>query len=206
MEFDQRKNVQTTLIYIYNPIPVEKVSIDLLKKEFPTVVSISEQGLLLAESPEKKIKVQIGVTRLEYSNNSEEEFSTSALDLLDDVMGAMPPVDIKAVGANLHIRVIPKDFSNASAYTTEAFLANAKELEEKLGAPLIHTASRIIYGQPSDFFDLRITPLEIQSEWLHIQLHHHVQETLADSERIITESKTCLEQTIRELDRLKSIV
>jgi len=206
MEFTQLKNVQTTLVYIYNPIPVEKVSIDLLKKGFPTVVNISEQGLLLAESPEKKTKVQIGTTRLEYTNNSEEEFSTSVLGLLGDVLGAMPPVDIKAVGANLHIRAVPKDCSNASAYTTEAFLANAKELEEKLGAPLIHTACRIMYGQPSNFFDLRVTPLEIQSEWLHVQLHYHLQENLADTERIVEQTHACLEQAIRELDRLKGII
>lgn len=206
MEFTQRKNVQCATVYIYDPIPLEKISIDHLKKTFPSVVSFSEAGVLIAESPEKKTRVQVGVTRLEYSNSSEDDFSSSSLDQLGDAMGAMPPVNVKALGANLHIRATLKDFPNASAYTTQFFLANAASLQEKLGSQVIHTACRIMYGQPSSFFDLRVTPLEIQSEWLHVQLHYHVEKNLADSERIVAESLACLEETIRELDRLKDIV
>ncbi len=206
MNFSQRKPFQTAVVYLYDPIPLEKVALDSLKLRFPRVVFVPEQELIIAESPEQKTKTQILTARLEFTDDSGTEFSRTDLSVIGNLLQAMPPLNVKAYGVNLLLRVVIADYENAGLYTTERFLSEFKSLEQNLGARIIASAHRLFYGEPANYFDLRLTPLEIIGEWLHLQLHRHKDIHLTDSERILQETVTGHRETIEELARLERIL
>jgi hypothetical protein len=206
MKFSQRKNQQASLVYLYDPIPLEKVSLDTLKAQFSRVVAVPDLEVIVAESIERKLKAQIQTARLEYTDESGGEFLPKQLEPIPILLRALPPLNIKAFGMNLHVRAVMEGYNDAGAYSMESFLANAKKLEEKLKSKLLSSSERFIYGEPTNFFDLRITPVELGGEWLHLQLHRHKDLHLTDSERIYQETMTVHAETIKELARLEQIL
>jgi hypothetical protein len=78
-------------------------------------------------------------------------------------------------------------------------------MEQMLSRPIIGTATRIVYGEAHEYFDLRITPLElagVAGAPLHVQLHYHKDVQLTDAERLTQETQQAVGATLGELVRL----
>ncbi len=139
-------------------------------------------------------------------DNTGTEFSSNKLDPIQTILQAMPPFNLKAYGVNLHLRVVPTGYTVAGAFTTEQFLANSKALEEKLGRRVFASGHRFLYGEPSVYYDVRLTPVEIQGDLLHFQLHLHKDLHLTDTDRIYQETLAGHADAVKELARLEELL
>ena len=206
MKYDQRTVHQTAVVYLYDPIPLDKVLLDTLKLHFPRVVAIPDQEVILAESPDLKVTTQIQTARIEYTDQSGTDFDATNLKLLANLLNIMPPFNLKAYGINLHLRAKVSGYALAGAYAKEAFLADWKTLEGKLGQKIIGSAHRFLYGELTKYFDVRITPVELDGELLHFQVHMHKELHLTDWERILDETLAGQAETVKELARLEELL
>jgi len=206
MKYRDKSLIQNALVLIYDPVPLDKVALDVLKQSFSNVASLPEQGVVLVEHNDMKIRALVGTAKLEFTNNSQKEFSESDYDLLGPILQALPPLRVKGCGINLHSRFILDEFPIAGVYGKSRLLAQPAELEAKLGAPIFATAHRIFYGEPDLHFDLRITPVDLAGPWLHVQLHRHKTISLTDPEMMKQQALSELRDTIVELQRTTDVI
>ena len=206
MGFTQKTTKATGIVYLYDPVPLDRVQLDILKECFSKVVSMSDEQMILAQHSDPRMSVEIQIARLMYNNESAKEFAERNFQSVKDILRAMPPIHVRAFGVNLHLRVVMPGFESAGTYSTQSFLANHKKLEEKLDAEIIGSAHRFVYGNAANYFELRLTPLELGSEWLHLQLHMHKELHLTDSDRIYEETIAANNRAIHELGRLEKIL
>jgi hypothetical protein len=208
MKLTGRAKEQMGVVLLYDPVPLEKVSLDQLKTHFPSVTSyLPEEEALTAESNEKKRWVQIFSARTEFvDQNDATEFSADALDPIKILLSAMPPLRVKAFGVNFHLKGTVEGYLVAGDFVTSAFVKDLERLETKLGAKIIASAQRFTYGAPARYYDVRVTPETLQGSGLHVQLHRHVEGEIADPGRLFEQLKFAFDEGIKELDRIVDIL
>lgn len=206
MKYDKRFVHQSAIVYLYDPVPLEKVSLDALKVCFERVVALPDLEAIHAEAPQARAKVQILTARTEYTDESGAEFDKTDLAPIQTILKAMPPFNLKAYGINLHLRLIPSGYTMAGAYTTDNYLANSKALEAKLGGKILASGHRFLYGEMAKYFDVRLTPVKLDGELLHLQLHMHKDLHLTDAERILQETHVGHGEAVKELARLEELL
>lgn len=202
MNTSRREPFQISVSYLYDPIPLGKVELDALKDSFPEVQSLSESEVIFADAAQKKQRAQIQSARLDYVDEEPGEFRTKDLGVLKVLLKALPNLLVKALGVTLYLKVVVEGQKDAGLYTINRFLNLQHLTEEALGAKLIAAATRITYGEPTKFFDLRVTPDDIGSDLLYLHLRNHMVTNLADSARIYEESATIYQEACNEMDRL----
>lgn len=206
MNIRSREPFQSTVALLYDPIPLDKITLDGLKKDFPKIQSLVEDEFLYIESAETKTRAHIFSARLDYLSRAEADFSENQLRLLSSVLSAMPPLRVKGIGVNLHVRCSIEGVSDAGIFTTKRYLRDAEELEKRLGSKIIASAQRITYGEPSAYYDLRVTPKDLGGELLQVHLRKHRNLELTDPDRIVEESLAGFNQANRELARLLDLL
>jgi hypothetical protein len=196
---------ELVVVYLYDPVPLSKFNLDPIRNQtaFSGVGSV-EEGIFLL-SPEKKVRATIQTSRLEYTDENEEGFESRELATLCDLWQHLPPLCVKAFGVNVNMRQTMEGRPNSGEFIRDKFLAGAREMEQMLSRPIIGTATRIVYGEAHEYFDLRITPLElagVAGAPLHVQLHYHKDVQLTDAERLTQETQQAVGATLGELVRL----
>jgi len=208
MKLKDRVKGQIGVIYLYDPIPLEKVSLDQLKAHFPSVASyLPESEVLTAESTEAKIWAQIFSARTEFvEQNEATEYSASSLDPIRALISALPPLRVRSFGINFDIKGTVDGYHDAGEFVTKTFIKDVDKLQEKLGAKLIASAQRFTYGEPSRYYDVRVTPEEVQSPVVHVQLHRHVEGEIADANRLFDQTKSGFEDGFKEFNRIVELL
>src|SRR5579863_1089356 len=204
MKLVEQSRQQVGVVFLYDPLPLEKVSLDLLKADFPTVTSfLPDEEILTAESTEKKVWAQIFSSRTEFvDQNVGGEFSLADLKLVERLLSALPPLQVKSFGVNLHVRGTAEGYEVAGRYVTENFLKSPDALEEKLGAKIIASAQRFSYGDVAKYYDVRITPEELSGPLLHLQMHRHVDLQVSESQRLFEATEAAFSESLIELGRI----
>jgi hypothetical protein len=208
MKLSQRARRQTGVVFIYDPIPMAKISLDALKTAFPKVTSfVPEDEMLLVESPDQKVWAQVFSARLEYANQIDsKDFSDDELHALKPLLTGLPPIKVKSFGVSLHIAGRVDGFELAGAYLTKTLLKDHEVLEKKLGAKIIASAQRFTYGEPTNYYDVRFSPADLRGPTLNIHFHGHRDVEIVDAERILSEVKSSFDACRAELDRLIDLV
>jgi hypothetical protein len=206
MKLVQRDGLQTAVSYLYDPIPLDKVGLDVLKEAFVGVESDPDAEFIYAQSVEKKIKAQVLTARLDFLYESDAEFENDALAAIKILLRALPPINVKGLGVTQSFKAIIDGEKDAGVYSTKKFLAGYQELTEKLKSPIIAGLHRFTYGDSTNYFDARFTPVQLAGEWLHLQLRKHKDVNLADSDRIIKETLDVQREVVVEFARLLEIL
>jgi hypothetical protein len=207
MNLTKTEPVQAVLVYLYDPIPLDRIGLDGLKGLFGSVTFAADQGMVLAESGDNKTRVQIQSARLEFVVQQVESFGKSDLEgLIPGMLRALPLMGVKSFGINLHVRCTVADVKDGGLMLSSKFLAGGTELEGKLKAKIIASAHRFSYGEPTAYFDVRLTPEAIGGEWIHIVLHRHRDESLTDTDRVLEETVREHDQTTVELHKLLELL
>lgn len=206
MRVSRREPSQISLTYFYDPIPLDKVALDAMKDHFASVQSFPDWEMVFVESTEQKKSAHILSARLDYTDEATGEFEARNLDLVRVLFKALPPVAVKSLGVALVLKVVVEGEKDAGIYATEHFVQMPARLADKLGARIIASATRITYGEPRNFFDLRITPSDIGDEVLHLQLRKQKTADLADGDRIYDETVTAYKETSTEMTRLLELL
>lgn len=208
MNLTGRAKTQIGVVLLYDPVPLDKVSLDRLKTHFPSVTSyLPEQEAVTAESTEEKRWAQIFTTRTEFVDQNEgTAFSAAAIEPLNILLGALPPLRIRSFGINLHVRGTVEGFQVAGEFLTKTFVKGVDQLQEKLKAKIIATAQRFTYGETSKYYDVRVTPETLDGPVVHVQLHRHVEGEIADAARLFSETSSEFDAGVKELERLVQLL
>jgi hypothetical protein len=206
MKLVKREQFQTAVSYLYDPIPLDKVGLDVLKEAFVGVESDPDSEFIYAQSVEQKRKAQILTARMDFIDESGAEFAEGGLPAIRILLRALPPISVKGLGVTMSFRAVVEGEKDAGVYTSKRFLAGYQELVDKLKSPIIAGLHRFTYGEPASYFDARFTPVEMGGEWLHLQLRKHRDANLADSDRIIKETLDVQREVDVEFGRLIDIL
>jgi hypothetical protein len=207
VKFAELKPFQYALVFLYDPIPLEKVSLDLLKSQFSDGAAYSaDEKVVVGGSTEEGRRVQIQTARLEYTKDNPESFVANLTAPIETVLGALPPLAIKALGINLFLRGVGKGVEPPTVASSLMLFGEVDTVQRKLSGKLIATAQRVLYGDSKEYFDLRVTPLGLAENTLQIQLHKHKDLDISDTKRILQETAEAHRQTIVELARLQEIL
>jgi hypothetical protein len=201
----QRLPQELAVVYLYDPVPLDKFALDPVRAQTPFSGVLTFPEAILLFSPEKRIKAQVQTGRLEYTDESERGFEARELSPLKQLWKVLPLLSVKAYGVNVHVR-IRIEGCRAGAFVRDKFLCPVAGFETRLGKPIIGSATRIMYGQTDEFFDVRLTPLDVDTDWLYMQLHYHKAISITDTERVVAETDAALGSTLQELLRLEAII
>jgi hypothetical protein len=202
MKLAKREPSQIAVSYLYDPIPLDKVGLDVLKEAFVGVESDPDSEFIYVQSVEQKRKAQILTARLDFLDDSGADFENNGLATLRILLRALPPISVKGLGVTLSFRAVVEGEKDAGTYITKKFLAGYQELTQKLNSPIIAGMHRFTYGDPASYFDARFTPVQMGGEWLNLQLRKHRDANLADSDRIIKETLDVQKEIVVEFARL----
>ena len=206
MKLAQREPFQTAFSYLYDPIPLDKVALDVLKEAFGGVESDPDSEFIYAQSVEQKRRAQVLTARLDFIDESGTEFENGGLAALKALLRALPIISVKGLGVTLSFRAVVEGEKDAGIYATKRFLAEYEGLAEKLKSPIIAGLYRFTYGEPQNYFDARFTPTQMGGEWLHMQLRKHKDTNLTDGDRIIKETLDIRREAVVEFARLIEII
>jgi hypothetical protein len=206
MKLDQRESFQMAVAYLYDPIQLDKVVLDTLKETFGGVQSDPDFEFIFAESAEQKKRAQILSARLDYIDEAGENLEAESEKFLRVLLRALPQIKTKGLGVTLYLKASVEGEQDAGLYAAKRYLSGFEELESKLKSPIIASLHRITYGEPTNYFDMRITPEQIGSRRLQLQLRKHKDASLSETDRIIEETLDMERETIVEFDRLLDII
>ncbi|MFH0887719.1 MAG: hypothetical protein V1871_00735 [Planctomycetota bacterium] len=192
-----------SIILLYDPCSLEKVSLDNIKESggFDIVTQI-ENAVILLGNQTKKTKVTFQPIRLEFTDENNSSFKERDFSNFISLVTILPTLAIKAIGINIFCRLDFADNFNTSQFISDNFLKDKKTFEDKVKNKVISTSTRIFYGDTNDHFDLRLTPVDLNSSKLGIQLHRHKDINVVDTTRQTEEVKKLSDETIVELDKI----
>jgi hypothetical protein len=208
MRLNGRAKEQIGVVFLYDPVPVDKIQLDLLKTFFPSVTSyLPDQEVVTAESSETETWAQIYSARTEFIDQNEASgFSTDRLEPIKVLLSALPPLRVKSFGVNLNIKGTVEGYDVAGAFVTQTFVKDLEQLERKLGAKVFASAQRFTYGELSRYYDVRVSPETLQSPIVYVQLHRHIEGEIADANRLFEQTKSAFEEGLKELDRVTDLL
>src|SRR3974390_1802835 len=189
MKLKEQSEYRTIVAYLYDPIPLEKVGLDQLKKIFPNIQAETSSQFIFGESSEQNLRLQMLTARLDLIYEGETGFSQQGEAVLTTLLDAAPPINLRGLGVTIFRRVlIEHNEKDAGIYTSKYFLSNFAEREKALAANIIAGMHRITYGEAASYFDFRISPQGIGSEKVQLQLRKHKDVDLRDRDKIIKET------------------
>lgn len=194
------------IVYLYDPIPLDKVSLDDLKKSFPQVAQQPGQEIFL-DAPERDQRARILSARMDYvdqkTTNTLSELTTEPLE---QILRALPSPKIKSIGISLDLRYKLVDVTDAAAFTTRHFLKDAAQLQEKLGANIFASSQRFTYGELVKYYDVTVGPAAMTGAVFTINLYSHLSIELIDPDRIYQETVVSKEAAIVEVQRIQTLL
>ena len=203
MNIAEKKYKDFAIVYMYDPINLEKTNLDKLKEKlFPRIFSDSESNLCLLEDTQRKLRVQLQSTRLEYIDNNETEFTKRDIDSLTILLDALPQMSIRALGLNFSIEIKVTDYIHAGEYIRDTFLKDTAQLENKFDQKIICASTRMILGAPGDHLDVRITPSDITSDKILCQVHYHKEAHIVDPSKVFNDTKELYLKWSKDIDSI----
>src|SRR5262245_45212101 len=138
MQFSEFRHKNLHVVFLFDPITVDTISIDSLKSSsaFKIISFISEAtiGGVLALASDK-LKVTIQSNRLEYKDESEAPFTNRKLDELWKLLRLLPRFSVKAYGITFFSRLIPASEETAGRYIATGYIKDNANLEKTLETP-----------------------------------------------------------------------
>lgn len=181
MKIESASLDSATVIALTTAIELQQISVDGLKTipGFEAVATLPDQ-VILSEKIESGIQVAIKQARLEFSSGNQEGFTSGRLiAAITNIVKQLPKSKVLAVGTNYLLRFRVAGVEDAGRHIADHFLANAKEIESKLGKPLMASATRLVWGDKANYWDMRIHPIDLGKSLFGTQGHVHLSTDLA---------------------------
>src|SRR5262245_34449095 len=176
----------TSFVLLYDPKELSEIQLDKLRMEtaFEVVASAKQVQAIFLTSEAHSMKVTIQPTRLELVQELRTPFEERSLDDLRRLISVLPELSVKALGINYAIWFAIEGCEFGGQYVRYLFLKSPTGLEGVLGSAVVSNSTRLIFGDPQDYRDVRLTPLDLQSEVVVLQYHCHKEEAVKDKERM----------------------
>lgn len=199
MPIISKKNGKLTLVCIYDPLPLEKVWIDKIRegRVFDTI-SVLEGNAILFAKKDANIEGSLQLIRLEYNDSNVDDFHERNLDVYEKLLQHLPSLRIRALGVNLSYRIVRDENKSAGEFIRDKFLNDRDALQKMLGSAIFGSSTRIFYGEPRDYFDVRITPADFVGSDISVTLHKHKDVDIADQEVLIKTTKNLMMESCSE--------
>ena len=196
-----------TIIILFDPVAIEKVSIDKIKSStlFNFTAGFGSEIIVL-KSNKSPVEAEFHTTKLEYVDRNTVEFEKRSLEELGKLLKSLPDISVKAIGINLFLTIKIGGEKTTAEYIRDTFLKDTQKLEKKLGKTIIQNSTRIFYGSPNDYYDLRLTPISFSEPDLGVQLHYHKDIHIIDTDKLIKMIKEFFEKTLQELGKVTNIL
>jgi len=191
MEIVNFKLNNVVVVIIIDPINLQGISIDALKEKGYAQIVVDPNAIIFKNSKGLESGL-IQSVRLEFNSGGVKTFeSKKFISFIMRALNVIPKLSSKFLGINYFANTNIRNENNAGNYIKLNLLANGPKLEEKLNAPVISAATRIIFGKQDDFLDIRLFPPKLEDPNLGIQFHSH---------KKITERKDIKEELERRLN------
>ena len=176
----------TSFVLVYDPKELSEIQLDKIRVETPFEVLVSAkqaQAIFLA-SEKLSTKVTIQPTRLELVQELRTPFEERSLEDLRKLIAALPELSVKAFGINYAVWFAVDGYGLGGQYVRDHFLKGPTGIEGVMGSAVVSNSTRLIFGDPEDYRDIRLTPLDLQGEIVVLQYHCHKEEEVKDRERM----------------------
>lgn len=195
------------VVTIFDPVPLETVSIDNIKSQtaFDSIAYIEKEAVMLKDN-KGHIESSFQSTRLSFVDKNTTEFPKREIIKLINLLKSLPTLSVRALGVNLFLSIKIGDGKNAAEFIREAFLSERINIRKTFQNSIISNSTRIFYGEPEKYYDLRLTPLNFTGPELSIQLHNHYDKHIVDIEMLSETIKKMLNDTNKELNRLLKVI
>ncbi len=195
----------TALVLLYDARELAEVQLDKLRAQTPFEVLISAKQVqaILLSSDERSEKVTIQPTRIEFRQELRIPFEERSLEDLQVLLELLPELSVKAFGLNYTLSFSTDGYETAGQFLRDRFLKQPTGLDEVLGGQLISNSSRMIFGDPEHYRDIRLTPADLKSNVVVLQYHYHKEESVKDKRRMF---RLLSEQYPIEAAQLSSLI
>jgi hypothetical protein len=183
---ETREPRETSVVLLYDPKDLTEVQLDRVRAEgsFEVLISAKSLQAILLNSETNSTRVSIQPTRLEFTQELRSPFAERSLESLRAILAVLPELSIRGFGLNYMLSITVQGYKVGGQFIRDRFLAQPTGFEKILGGVPFASATRIIFGQPEEYRDLRLTPPELNSEAVVLQYHYHKEESVRDKDRI----------------------
>jgi len=194
----------TTFVLIFDPKDLTEVHLDPIRRNshFDVLMSSSEPQALLLKSEARSVTITIQPTRLELVQELKIPFKERGLSELRELLQALPELGVKSFGLNYTVFFSIKGFPSGGQYIRERFLKQPTGLDDVLDGPVLSNSTRILFGSPEEYRDVRFTPPDVRSEVVILQYHYHREEQVRDRERTLRVIHEQYETEVTHIDAL----
>jgi hypothetical protein len=166
-----------SVVILTKAFDLNSVSLDAFKDNatLPSLVRLPDR-ILIGENALNGIKIIIEPHRVEINSGTGAPVANGSFgEIVADVLSRLQPADIsiRAIGTNYFVRFLSDDGDNAGTFITQKFLNSPKAIEGIVGGPIISSSVRIMYGEKTDYKDIRIYPIELTGAYFGCQFHSH---------------------------------
>ena len=178
----------TSFVLVYDPKDLAEIDLNVLRRDTPfeNIQYVrGEVPTLLLESEANQTRATIQYTRLEFVQAVTIPFRDRSLDIFGNLLRALPELSVKAFGLNYTLMCTTEQFESAGQFIRERFLAPQKALEVELAGEFFAASARMLFGQASQYRDIRLTPEVLSTRNLVAQYHYHGEESVRDRDRIL---------------------
>jgi len=203
MQLNNPKFLSVNIIYLYDMFPLEKISLDEIKKtvEVPEVIYNKALNTIIAGDTENKWHASIQSTKLEYADNNSYSFKDRKIDKLYKLLSIVQ-FAIKAYGVNLRVQGGIDNSQTAGEYIRDNFLQNREKFEKKFNGDVFAYSTRVFLGKPENYRDLRFFPVTLQGNSIQIDYHLHKDIAIVDSDKLIKDTKDAVEFSIADFRKI----
>lgn len=183
------KNV--VVVIIIDPINVQDISIDALKGKGYNKIVI-DPNVIIFKNSKGLGTAFFQSARLEFNSGEVKTFqSEKFVNFIMGTLAVIPKGIPKFLGINYFAKANVENEKDISQYIKRNLLSDGSKLDEKLGAPILSAATRIVFGKPDDNLDIRIFPFKFDDPNLGIQFHSH--KIVTDNQNIKVDLKKRLD-------------
>lgn len=181
-----REPRETAIVLLYDPKDLTEIHLDRVRTESPFEVIISAKSLqaILLTSEEHSTRASIQPTRLEFTQDLRSPFEERSLEDLRILLTVLPELSVRGFGLNYMLWLTVSGYKIGGQFIRDRFLQQPTPFEKILGGGPFASATRMIFGEPEEYRDIRLTPPELSSEAVVLQYHYHKEESLRDKDRI----------------------
>lgn len=208
MELTKASPLSINVIYLYDMLSLSKVRLDDLKEKMSIqrVAYLKDPGMVLLGDGTGNWNASIESTKLSYNDENRCAFEERDLSILYNLFSHLPQLSVKAYGINLHMEGTICGAQTAGQYITDNFLQNRDELQKNLGSEIFATSTRIFLGQTDDYQDIRLFPVDLQENSIHIQYHRHKEIRVADPEKLTQDTKELIKVALTDLPKFVAVL
>jgi hypothetical protein len=185
-KLNQIEQRDTSLVLLFDAMDLSEIQLDRVRSSTPfeLVVSAKQVQAIFLSSEQNSMKVTIQPTRMEFVEELRTPFEARSHEELRRLLTALPELSVRAFGINYTVFITVDGYASGGQFVRDRFLTKPTGFEQAMGGESATSATRMVFGEPDDYRDIRLTPVDLQSETVVLQYHCHKEASAKDRERV----------------------